>query len=82
MLNNKLTIQFNVNVMVFFHLFKFKHCSAMLEKQLQVSYLILFPIPVVTERDAMAKVSSPFIVKLFYSLQSQHNIFLVTFLIP
>ncbi|XP_052802430.1 serine/threonine-protein kinase greatwall-like [Mya arenaria] len=32
---------------------------------------------VVTERDAMAKVSSPFIVKLFYSIQSQQNIFLI-----
>ena len=33
---------------------------------------------VLAERDALALSNSPFIVHLYYSLQSQNNIFLVT----
>ena len=41
----------------------------------------IFPflfIAVVTERDAMARSVSPFIVQLYYSIQSQQNLFLVS----
>lgn len=34
-------------------------------------------LPVLAERDALALSNSPFIVHLYYSLQSQNNIFLV-----
>ena len=44
---------------------------------IETNDLTIMFISVVTERDAMAKVSSPFVVKLFYSMQSQQNIFLV-----
>ena len=33
---------------------------------------------VVTERDALAVSKSPFVVQLYYSLQSKHSIFLVS----
>ena len=32
---------------------------------------------VTAERDALAKTHSPFVVKLFYSLQTKKNVFLV-----
>ena len=35
----------------------------------------------VAERDAMAKVASPLVVQLYYSIQSQQHIFLVNFLL-
>jgi len=35
-------------------------------------------VAVVTERDVLALSKSPFVVQLFYSLQSKHSIFLVS----
>ena len=43
------------------------------------SQLLLFVVcAVVTERDVLALSKSPFVVQLFYSLQSKLNIFLVS----
>ena len=35
-------------------------------------------VAVITERDVLALSKSPFVVQLFYSLQSKHSIFLVS----
>ena len=37
--------------------------------------------PVIAERDALAIAKSPFVVRLFYSLQSRQQIFLVRFIL-